>query len=277
MEKVQATASAQSSKETTVGNMPKTIDEVIAQLEALIDDCIKNNDRMGIFAALYHKVTTRVKEGILNNEFENGERMENLDVVFANRYLEAAALWRTNKKPTNSWRVAFEATKRSSPLIFQHLLLGINAHINLDLGIATVESIDGANILNVRRDFNSINNILASLVFETLNEINRVSPLLSLFGLHANNGSILIQFSITNARDGAWSFAEDLSIKKGLEYDNCIKARDETIQKLGLSLLHPKGLLRFTRWIIHLFEWRKARKIIVAFYHSQKKYISFSK
>jgi len=256
----------------------KTIDQVIEQLEALIENCIATNDRLGYFAALYHKVTVRVKDGIIKKEFEDGARMEQLDVIFANRFLEAVYQFRNKKQPSNCWLTAFQATKRRGPLVLQHLLLGMNAHINYDLGVAAVETAGTQDIHTIRSDFNSINTIIGSLIFEVLTEINRVSPLLSLFGLHATNPSILIQFSITNARDGAWSFAEDLSGKKSNKsaYQNCMATRDGTIEKLGQSLIKQKGLLRFTRWIIHLFEWKNPAKVIRAFYGYQKKYISLN-
>jgi hypothetical protein len=264
---------------TTDNSQPaKTIDQVIEQLEALIESCIANKDRLGYFAALYHKVTVRVKEGIINKEFEDGARMERLDVIFANRFLEAVYQYRNKKQPSACWLSAFQATKRRSPLVLQHLLLGMNAHINYDLGIAAVETAGSQDIQTIRTDFNNINTIIGSLIFEVLTELNRVSPLLSLFGLHAANPSILIQFSITNARDGAWSFAEDLSGKKldKPAYQSCMATRDGTIEKLGQSLIKQKGLLRLTRWIIHLFEWKNPAKVTRAFYGYQKKYISLN-
>lgn len=254
-----------------------TIDEVIQQLEQLIAECIDSNDRIGYFAALYHKVTVRVKEGILNNEFDNGARMERLDVIFANRYLAAVQQYRNKEQPTASWQAAFDASRKRSTLVLQQLLLGMNAHINLDLGIAAVEAANRNDLRSIRTDFNAINTILGALVFEVMTEINRVSPLLSLFGFHATNESILIQFSITNARDGAWSFAEDLSDKIGKpawEWGQCVNKRDASIQKLGLSLVRPKGLIRITMWIIHLFEWKNPARVIKAFYKYEKKYIT---
>lgn len=261
------------------GAPPQTIDEVIQALEQLIAACIDSNDRIGYFAALYHKVTVRVKQGILNGEFENGARMERLDVIFANRYLAAVQQYRNQETPTGSWQAAFDAARKRSTLVLQHLLLGMNAHINLDLGIAAVEAANRNDLKSIRNDFNAINTIIGSLIFEVMNELNRVSPLLSLFGFHATNESILIQFSITNARDGAWSFAEDLDSKISLPmpaWNNCINSRDGIIKKLGLSLLRPKGLIRVTMWVIHLFEWKKPGKVIKAFYKYEKKYISFS-
>ena len=218
------------------GAPPQTIDEVIQALEQLIAECADSNDRIGYFAALYHKVTVRVKQGILNREFENGARMERLDVIFANRYLKAVEQYRNQETPTGSWQAAFDAARKRSTLVLQHLLLGMNAHINLDLGIAAVEAANRNDLRSIRND-------------------------------------------ITNARDGAWSFAEDLDGKIGQPlpaWNTCINNRDGIIKKLGLSLLKPKGLIRITMWIIHLFEWKKPARVIRAFYKYEKKYISFS-
>ncbi len=251
-----------------------TIDQVLARLEAIIEDCIKTNNRAGYFAALYYKVTRSVKEGILSGRFENGQRMEQLDVLFANRYLAAYDQWRAGQKPTGSWEVAFTTAEKRGKLVLQHLLLGMNAHINLDLGIATVETMQGEDIHHISNDFNQINTIIASLTYEVMNEINRVSPLLSLMGLHATNyNSILIQFSIGNARDGAWRFAEELSRKQGDNYTNCIGQRDENINQLGESLVHANTLLKITLCIIRLFEWKRPSKIIGVLYSTKKAYL----
>ena len=48
-----------------------------------------------------------------------------------------------------------------APVILQHLLLGINAHINLDLGIAAVETSPGNQLAPLKNDFDMINKLLA--------------------------------------------------------------------------------------------------------------------
>ena len=240
-----------------------SIDDVLQQLEAIITESIRTNSRLGYFAALYYKVTAGVKAGIAKGEFENGPLMEKLDVVFASRYLDALNGWKTGQPVTASWKIAFDATKDSSLLVLQHLFLGMNAHINLDLGIAAVEVSNGQ-MDAIHNDFDNINTIISALTYQVLSEIDRVSPLLSLLGLHAGNQTnILIQFSIDNARDGAWCFAEELATKKpGAGFDACIAARDQTIFKLGGSLINNKGVIRFTIWLIHLFEWKNVSRIV---------------
>ena len=247
-----------------------TIDDILKLLEAIIAENEKANCRLGYFAALYYKVTASVKDGMAKGRFQDGRRMEQLDVVFASRYLDALAAWRAGQSLTESWRLAFDASKQSNLLVLQHLLLGMSAHINLDLGIAAVE-VAGGSLENIHNDFDEINTIISALTYQVLNDIDRVSPLLSLLGLHAgDSSSILIQFSIDNARDGAWCFAEDLVTKKGEDYDACIAKRDQTIYQLGCGLVRTTGFMNFTIWLIHLFEWKNPAKIIRVLHEAVK-------
>ncbi|XHR95640.1 DUF5995 family protein [Mucilaginibacter sp. UC70_90] len=92
----------------------QTINEIIEQLEAIIADAIKTDSRAGYFAALYHKVTCKVREGIQNGEFENPARMEQLDVIFANRYIMAYHCWQQKQPCSQSWKLAFSIFDKSS-------------------------------------------------------------------------------------------------------------------------------------------------------------------
>ena len=69
----------------------QTIDAVIEALGRIIQDAKIAENPMGYFPALYQKVTIKVKEGIAEGFFENGPRMERLDVVFAKRYLQRSS------------------------------------------------------------------------------------------------------------------------------------------------------------------------------------------
>lgn len=252
-----------------------TIDDIIASLEKIITNCIANNSRLGYFATLYLKVTKSVKDGIAAGQFQDGPRMEKLDVVFASRYLDAYESYSNRQPTTTSWEIAFSQVERSSILVLQHLLLGMNAHINLDLGIAAVEVCGDDPLSTLQQDFDAINNIISALTNEVLFDLGQVSPLLSLLGLHASNSnSALIQFSIGNARDGAWCFAESLIQKKTGGYDQFIAERDNTIKRLGDSLIHGTGFfMKLTLWLIHVFEKKRPSIIINVLNDYQKKKI----
>src|ERR1044072_5176290 len=115
----------------------QTIEEIIARLERIIDDALRGQRRIGYFAGLYERVTSNVRRALVAGDvFRDNPRMERLDVIFAERFLAAWDAYSEGRGPTASWRVAFSWLDDPGPLVVQHLMLGMNAHINLDLGIA---------------------------------------------------------------------------------------------------------------------------------------------
>jgi len=204
-----------------------TIDEVIEALDSIIKQAEDKNDTAGYFAALYRKVTLRVKQGIVNNEFEDGSRMEQLDVIFASRYIDAYVAWKNNQPITTSWKKAFDITTNYWPIVLQHLLIGMNAHINLDLGIAAAAISNGKDINGLQNDFNKINTILSSLVAEVQNELAAIWPRLKWILQRTRKvDDFMVDFSMQLSREGAWNFAVSIADKPVADLDNLIAERD---------------------------------------------------
>lgn len=237
----------------------KTIDEVLIRMDEIVAECKAVNSRIGYFAILYRQVTRRIKQGILALEFEDNPRMEQLDVLFAGRFIEAYETWKTGNKPTQSWLDAFEASKSTKHLVLQHLFLGINAHINLDLGISAAETMEGEPIQGIQNDFNKINAVLAELVDGVKSNISTVSPVFGLLiPLAKGRDEMLLNFSIQLARDGAWKYAGEYyaAIDKPL----ILADRDQNISKLAKKLINPGKFLSFLVKIVGFAEWKSVAK-----------------
>jgi len=230
---------------TAIAHTPaQTIEEVIARLIGIIEFSRREPSRLGYFAALYRKVTISVREGVLSGRFEDGARMERLDVNFANRYLEAYELHRKDGTPTASWQISFEAAGQWRPLILQHLLLGINAHINLDLGVAAVETCPGDQLPPLKHDFDMINKLLADLVQPVQDEIDEVSPWIGfLEKIDSSADDAIINFSMNRARASAWNFALRLNSLGENNRIAAVKQRDQEIATLGRLVYKPPGVL----------------------------------
>jgi hypothetical protein len=72
------------------------IDKVIEDLDEILYDARRRKSKTGFFAALYRVMTIRVKQGVENGEFEDGPRMDKMDAIFANRYVDAVRTWQAN-------------------------------------------------------------------------------------------------------------------------------------------------------------------------------------
>lgn len=233
----------------------KTIDDVIEALGQIIIESETNNDTSGYFAALYQKVTIKVKEGILNNYFDDGPRMEKLDVIFANRYIEAYAAWKNGETVTESWQKAFDVSTNYWPIVFQHLLLGMNAHINLDLGIAAAKVSEGKDILTLQDDFNRINEILSGLVHEVQDGLARIWPTLKwLLRQSGKADDFMVDFSMKLARNGAWKFATRCAACSTVELEQFIAERDLKVARKSLLVASPGLIATIIFAIIRLGE-----------------------
>jgi Family of unknown function (DUF5995) len=242
----------------------RSIDEVIARLDATIERAIVERDRLGFFAVLYRTVTVAVKEGIAAGRFEDGPRMERLDIVFANRYLHAFDQHRRGQSPTRSWRAAFKAGSSRRVVILQHLLLGMNAHINLDLGIAAAEVCPGSALVGLEHDFNEINKVLATLETDVEREVCTLSPWIDrLDHIDPRAGRVVANFSIDKARTASWRTAQRLAALTGTAREAAIEEIDDDVALLAHLVERPVGfVISLNLVLVRLRETWDARKVI---------------
>lgn len=239
-----------------------TIDEVLAALDSVVERAIRDGDRVGYFAALYRTVTAKVKEGIESDFFDDAERMERLDVVFANRYLDALEAYQRGQRPTRAWLASFDACAQWRPIILQHLLVAINAHINLDLGVAAAQVAPGDELGGLRRDFDRINEILASMVGDVSRDVGQVSPWVAwLERVSSRQTDAIINFSLTVARREAWRFATELAPIPAEQLPGPIRTRDGHVAGLAEAVLHP-GVLSTALLLVRARERRGVAQVI---------------
>ena len=241
-----------------------TIDDVILHLTEIIQRSKMNKSRLGYFPALYRKVTVAIKQGIQEGRFEDNARMERLDVLFANRYLEAYQRYQQNEPTTRSWRYTFDAASHQwRPVVLQHLLMGINTHINLDLGIAAAETVGDSDIQALKNDFIAINEILSSLIDEVSNELARIWPLMRFFDLLAGNfDEYLARFGIEYARDHAWDVAVRFAAAPRADWATMTDELDKEIEDVARAIKNPGWLLRIALFIVRITERRNIRRNI---------------
>lgn len=239
-----------------------TVQDVLDVLDDVIDKACEQGNRLGYFAAMYRQVTAKVKEGIETGFFDDGERMARFDIIFANRYLAALSRFQEGGKPTRSWELTFEAAAKTRPIIVQHLLCGMNAHINLDLGVAAASVAPGADLPMLRRDFDRINEILAMLVEGIEDDVAEVSPWIGLLDrIGGRHDDEVVSFSIEAARIEAWKFATELAPLAPADWAAPIAAHDAVVARVGARILNPY-LLAGALFVIRARESNDVAKVI---------------
>jgi len=224
--------------------IPQTIDDVLVELDQVIHRARETRDRLGYFAVLYRNVTIKVKEGIAAGLFEDGARMEKLDVTFAGRYLTALDCFKHGRPLSKCWLVCFRLASEWRPIILQHLLAGMNAHINFDLGIAAQSVAPGANLDSLKNDFGIINGILGGMIVKVRSDIEEVSPWIRFLDrIDPSGEDALINFSLGKARASAWLVANMVNSTPPEHLSRQLSILDDGVAILGSLIGNPRAWL----------------------------------
>ena len=213
--------------------MRGTLRETVGELDRLIDAAVSDESRRAFFPAMYRTVTAAMDRAVTEGGFfDDDERLERLAVQFAGYYLGAHNGYQSGREICRCWHTAFaEAESSRRTTILQHLLLGMNAHINFDLGIATAR-IGGDDLQSVYGDFIRVNEILMQMVDQLQGALSSVSPRMGLVDrLGWRVDEAFMRLSIRTARDHAWDFAERIATSEdpaevigGRDDDSCFIA-----------------------------------------------------
>ena len=203
-------------------------------------------DRLGWFAAMYGQTTRTVRDQVAAGRFDDPERMCRFVERFAARYMGPLAAWQAGLPVPKSWRIAFQAAGERDTVILQHLLLGINAHVNLDLAVVAAESCPGDEIEGLRDDFLRVNDILGALMPGVRACIGRFSPLLDVLDrVGGGEDDEVLNFSVKVARDEAWSQALTLApVDDPTRRQAMVDSLDRRVAVLGKLVATPGSLLQ---------------------------------
>ena len=219
--------------------------ETIEELRAA---ALAADDASGHFPAMYARVTDRIQTAVESGRFGDGRGMVRFAGAFAQWYLRP----RSGVEPIpGAWQAAWAVGQDRRLLIVQHLLLGINAHVNHDLAQAVVEVADErGELAAMRDDFDAVNAVLLDTMPDVLGDLGRASRWVNIAA--ARGGGRLFNFSLTAARDQAWRFAERTYPLASAGRAREAAALDELVQVLAYLITDPGWPVR---WLVPLGRW----------------------
>ena len=214
-------------------------------LGAEVDAARRRADRQGWFTALYRQTTRAVRAQVAAGAFDDASRMNRFVERFAARYMGPLRAFGAGEPVPRSWRVAFDAAGDRGTVIYQNLLLGINAHVNLDLAVVAAETCPGDEITSLHDDFMRVNAILGALMPNVRKSIGRFSPLFEVLDwIGGAEDDAFLNFSIEVARKEAWSQALVLaSTDDPVRRAELVESLDRGVAVLGKLVASPGGLL----------------------------------
>jgi hypothetical protein len=192
--------------------------DVIDRLTEVRDCTGKVAPECGIacFSDLYLTITQGIWDHIqAGGFFADDGYLARLDVAFANRYFDALRAWAGGQRTPRAWQVVFEVPNDGEVTAIQLAGAGVNAHINFDLAVATVdtgrEMGDAELDTGTRReDYAKVNDVFAERMDSLLRDLleqpaakDTESERLSALGR-------LMTRIVATARHFAWEDAKEL-------------------------------------------------------------------
>jgi hypothetical protein len=195
--------------------------EALSVLGAIVD-ALPAKDGIRAFSRLYQAVTADVSDTLGTTTFSNPAWLDRLDAEFANLYFRALKLFVQDSPDTpRAWYPLFAARSEARAAL-QFAFAGMNAHINRDLPVALVAACRATGVELSRttpeyRDFLAVNPLLAN-VEEHIKAEFLTGGLAVADHLLGRLDDVVANFSVVEARAGAWSHGETLWALRGSDF-----------------------------------------------------------
>jgi hypothetical protein len=229
----------------------------------MLERCIRTardeNSADAYFPLIYLWETADINRAADEGVFEAPDEIRKMIVAFANRYFTARASFRSGQPTSRAWALAFRAARSSSALVVQHILLAMNAHINLDLAAATAET--GL----PWPDYSKVDNILGAGVGKIQGCLNRTTLVLRAVDLVGRDfDEMFTVYSVKAARRYAFDMALRLRNTPEAGRPALVAEADACALKYGELLLRPPLRDRLLLAALHLTEVNESPRGLLA-------------
>jgi hypothetical protein len=213
-------------------------------METCIQQWIDAGDPRAVFLRCYLMMTRNMIASLDTPEFHDPAWVGALLDHFAEYYFIALAAYEEQSVTTPPvWEVTHDATRAVQTNVLQRLVLGVNAHINYDLVLASVdmlaaewEQLSPAQRQQRYADYSHVNDVIAHTLDAAQNELlNRAAPVLEVADVVMGGvDEWLVSHLLVHWRERVWrevqqmlalaDTAEREAFRRQLETDTLAKA-----------------------------------------------------
>ncbi len=225
--------------------------DVQSWLSTLEQRFLAARDRRGVFVTAYLTITKAVEAQCDAGGFLDPGWVRTYLIAFGTLYRDALqrdALARTaggtasGVRVPKSWRVSFDAARAGRGWVIQHLMLGVNAHINHDLALALLMAGIERDRAARYADHTAVNLVLERATRTLKTEVaTKWAPVLEQLDHAAGTlDDEVTGFSIAKARDHAWAMAVAIDATNGTPGEALLRATlDDQAAVLARLILAP--------------------------------------
>ena len=180
-----------------------------------------NKDNRTIFLHCYSMMTANMLLAIEQNKFHDTQWVNQLLNRFADYYFKALSCYDCGEETPTVWKEVHKAAASKKLHVIQHLLLGVNSHINYDLVLTLYDMLspewaDLSDEMRVKRyqDHCLVNLIIGETIDKVQDEVvEKYSPSMDVIDkLMGRLDEFLLLKLITAWRDKVWDHTQELLV-----------------------------------------------------------------
>lgn len=231
---------------------------VLGRMQGYINCWEQTGDRRRVFLTCYSMMTANMLTALEDGEFHDREWVNKLLHHFADYYFAALEAYEHDSSQSPSvWQAAFGCAQSDQLQTIQHLLLGVNAHINYDLVLALAdllgpewESLSPQQRALRYADHCQVNHIIGRTIDSVQDQvIERYNPLMQIVDrLMGPLDEWLISRLITAWRDRVWQHALDRITAPLAERETLQEKVEASCLDIADSILLDEGSLNSKRF-----------------------------
>ena len=227
--------------------------DVVDKMMGIVKKFEERKDNRTIFLHCYSMMTENMLIALEENKFQDRQWVNRLLHRFADYYFEALTCYDCGEETPAVWKAVHKAAATKKLHVIQHLLLGVNSHINYDLVLTLYDMLapewaDLSEEMREKRhqDHCLVNFIIGDTIDKVQDEVvEKYSPAMDVIDkIMGRFDEILLLKLITKWRDLVWEHTQKL-----LEIQN-----EENRERYILDL--EKEVLKKADWLDTQFWFR---------------------
>lgn len=198
----------------------QSVDKLLDRMNSNIQCWEKDSDSRQLFLKCYTMMSVNMNNGVQKGEFYDANWISYLIVRFSEYYFEALDLYEQLSPETPKvWKQVHDSTTHQKLHVLQHLLIGVNTHINYDLPLALYDclhkewqSLDENTRINRKKDYELVNIIIANTIDAVQDDIIApMSPMSYVFDrLMGRMDEWFLSKLLTGWRTDVWEVTQNL-------------------------------------------------------------------
>ncbi len=232
-----------------------SITSLLEQLDRIVNWAKQQDNAIGFFPLFYQKIIRQVEAEISWGRFSEKALMEELNRHMVSRFLTTLQAYFQGGVLPGAWQLVLTSAGNQQVSIFQHLIIGLQAHLLHDLPLSASEVVGNESAEQFEEDYFIYVLLLVESIEQVHKDLGRQSKAFKVMStLGSSHDQWLAKVSRVATHREAWELAKKLSQVEGSVQVDLIDKIDQqatkSIEGIVSGAFKPRRRLmsKVSRW-----------------------------